>query len=165
MPIVYNHGNILDTRSDALVNPVNTHGVMGAGLALHVKRLYPSVFKAYNSLCVEGGFGIGDLHALRVPFMARNMQTLGQTLFEGTTSLIWIINLPTKTDWRLPSEMEYVSIGLNKLSEFVHTKNIESVAIPALGCGLGGLSWPDVHKRIIDTFKDIDVLIEIYPPH
>lgn len=123
-------GDIFNMRTQALVNPVNTVGVMGAGLALEFKRQFPQNFLRYKLACSSGDFGIGKVLA---------------TAEKGKI----IINLPTKEHWRNPSQLSYVKSGTEALAEFVRKKRIESVALPLLGCGLGGLDFFEV-KILMD---------------
>lgn len=128
--VYYIVGNIFNMQTQALVNPVNTVGVMGAGLALEFKRQFPQNFLRYKLACSSGDFGIGKVLA---------------TAEKGKI----IINLPTKEHWRNPSQLSYVKSGLDALAEFVRKKRIESVALPLLGCGLGGLDFFEV-KTLMD---------------
>lgn len=141
------NGDIFKSKCDYLVNPVNCEGVSGAGLALLFKEKFPGNFKNYRYFCESGKLGIGGL-----------------LLYEENNKII--INFPTKNLWRNYSSYDYVDSGLHKLrAEIVHRK-IKSIAIPALGCGLGGLHWDKVRKMIESHFKTInhDITIEIYEP-
>ena len=128
--VYYIVGNIFNMQTQALVNPVNTVGVMGAGLALEFKRKFPQNFLRYKLACASGDFGIGKVLT---------------TAEKGKI----IINLPTKEHWRNPSQLFYVKSGLDALVEFVRKERIESVALPLLGCGLGGLDFFEV-KTLMD---------------
>lgn len=59
--IIYAEGNLLTAQVDALINTVNTVGVMGKGIALQFKRAYPDNFAAYEKAC--GGRGAARFHA------------------------------------------------------------------------------------------------------
>ena len=126
--IRYVHGmDIFDhPPTVALVNPVNCRGVMGAGLALEFKKRYPAMFREYARKCKNGGLHPGMLH-----------------IWRGERT---IVNLPTKFDWRNPAILVHVDIGLEVLSGYIWSNGI---AIPKLGCGLGGLHWPDVRALIV----------------
>ncbi|MEO8702169.1 MAG: macro domain-containing protein [Kofleriaceae bacterium] len=128
-------GNLLDARVDALVNPVNTVGVMGKGLALQFKRAFPRNFAAYTAACKRGEVAIGRMF-----------------VFEEDTPR-FIINFPTKQHWRDPSELAYVRDGLLALVGEISQRAITSIAVPALGCGLGGLDWTEVERLIRDAFS------------
>lgn len=138
-------GDILQDDADMLVNPVNCVGVMGAGLALAFKNKFPENFRSYRN--------------------ARNAKRL-------TPGGIWpnygepiIGNFATKGDWRDSSKLEWVEKGLRSLASFVETHRLKSVAIPAIGCGLGGLSWCDVLPLIEMAFSGLsDVDVRVYPP-
>jgi O-acetyl-ADP-ribose deacetylase (regulator of RNase III) len=148
MPIERGIGNLLKADVDALVNPVNTEGVMGKGLALQFKKAFPETFKSYARACKAGEVVPGKMHV--VPQL---------------TSPRYIVNFPTKTLWRLPSKLAYVTDGLRDLVAKVRVHDIKSLAIPALGCGNGGLPWSDVCPLIVDAFAPLpDVRVVLFEP-
>jgi O-acetyl-ADP-ribose deacetylase (regulator of RNase III) len=130
-------GNLLNAPVRAYVNAVNCVSVMGKGLALDFKKRYPAMFLDYEKACREKKLRPGQLH----------------TWQESDGS--WIINFPTKDHWKSPSKLEYIDAALPALVEFVQLNAIESIAIPALGCGLGGLDWRLVKPRIEKAFDVI----------
>jgi O-acetyl-ADP-ribose deacetylase (regulator of RNase III) len=139
-------GSLLESSAYALVNPVNCVGVMGKGLALAFKRQYPAMFKAYAAECERGEIQIGKVRGYRE---------------HGKL----IINFPTKRHWRERSRIEDIEAGLLALHWYIMAERIPSIAIPALGCGLGGLRWADVEPMICAALGDLDkVDIELYPP-
>ena len=149
MSIKYVEGDIFDSKAEALVNPVNCVGVMGQGLALQFKRRFPKNFHAYRQMC--------------------NRQELvpgGVFLFETQgESPRYIINLATKDHWKEPSYLPYIRTGLFRLLVLSNLWGIHSIAIPPLGCGLGGLDWEYVKLLIENTFSD-SVVVEafVYEP-
>jgi O-acetyl-ADP-ribose deacetylase (regulator of RNase III) len=141
-------GDLLEAKVEALVNAVNTVGVMGAGLALQFRQRYPEMFRAYSSACESGEVTPGKMHV----FKRENQDSWPR----------WIINFPTKRHWREPSRLADVVAGLTDLIGQVQRLNIRSIAIPPLGCGLGGLDWGEVRPRIeqaFDRLPDIQVLL------
>jgi O-acetyl-ADP-ribose deacetylase (regulator of RNase III) len=149
--IRYIEGNILESKADALVNTVNTVGVMGKGLALQFRKEFPQNYKVYQQACKEKNFAIGDL-----------IVTEEESLLYGKKT---IIDLPTKTDWRKPSEYSYIEAGLKHLVTLIENKKIKSIAIPSLGTGHGGLDWNKVKGLIENNLKDIDIDIQVYLPN
>lgn len=143
-------GNILDSSAQALVNTVNTMGVMGKGIALQFKNQFPNNYKRYKERCAAKSLHVGEL-----------LVTEEESLLGGTKT---IINFPTKTDWRLPSEYAYIAKGLDALKMLIEQKGIQSVAIPPLGAGNGGLDWQRVKKMILEALSDLDIDIYIYEP-
>lgn len=142
-------GSLFDCSARALVNPVNCEGVMGKGLALDFKHRFPAVFDDYRLACRRKILAPGQLHTFQ--------------LEDGR----WIINFPTKDAWRQPSRLAYITAGLPVLVDFVRLNAIESIAIPALGCGLGGLSWSVVRAKIVEAFSEIPtgyVDVKLFPP-
>ncbi|HEX8876701.1 MAG TPA: macro domain-containing protein [Phycisphaerales bacterium] len=126
-------GDILKADVEALVNTVNCVGVMGRGIALQFKNKFPANFKAYKAACDKGGVQPGrmlvyDLGPLNSPR--------------------WIINFPTKRHWKGKSQIEDIQAGLLALKKEIEDRGIASIALPPLGCGLGGLDWTDVRPLI-----------------
>ena len=148
--ITLTEGNLLKSEAEALVNTVNTVGVMGKGIALQFKKAFPDNFAEYAKACKLG---------IVVP---------GTMFVTKTADLIdpkYIINFPTKKHWRGKSQVEYVQDGLKDLIKVVKDKKIKSIAIPPLGCGLGGLPWEQVHRLIVEAFEALsDVEVFLYPP-
>jgi len=133
-------GNLLDAPTEALVNTVNTVGVMGKGIALMFKEAFPENFRAYEAAARQKEVRVGQM------FVTENRT------FEGPK---WLINFPTKKHWRQPSSLEWIVDGLKDLQRVVQEKGIQSIALPPLGCGNGGLNWGDVRPEIERAFKDL----------
>lgn len=144
-------GNILDSNADALVNTVNTVGVMGKGIALQFKKQFPYNYKVYKEACKNKSLTIGQL-----------LITEEESLLNGKKI---IINFPTKTHWRYPSEYEYIHKGLVALVDAIKKYNISSIAIPPLGSGNGGLDWQRVKKAIITTLEPLNCEVYLYEPN
>lgn len=143
-------GNLLESNDYALVNTVNTVGVMGKGIALQFKNEFPRNYAIYREACLNYQLKTGQLLAVEDRSLL-----LGERL---------IINFPTKTHWRLPSEYSYIEQGLTALSLIIPEKQITSIAIPALGCGNGGLNWFRVKEMICQYLEPLDIAIEVYEP-
>lgn len=143
-------GNILTSEAKALVNTVNTVGVMGKGIALQFKNQFPHNYKVYREACKNKELSVGQL-----------LITEDQSLLSGKKI---IINFPTKTHWRLPSEYEYIRQGLEELVKVIEAKKIESVAIPPLGAGNGGLDWNKVKPMIVEALQHLDCKVYLYEP-
>ena len=151
MAIEYTTGNILAADVDALVNPVNCVGAMGKGLALQFRRAYPGNYDAYVAACRAGDVRPGWM------FTYETGKAEGPRL---------IVNFPTKRHWRDSSRIEDIEAGLRGLVWEIATRGIRSVALPAVGCGLGGLEWADVSERIESTLGGLDaVRVVVYEPH
>lgn len=148
--IHYTTGNLLESKAEALVNTVNTVGVMGKGIALQFKNRFPNNFKVYAEACKKKELKVGKL-----------LVTEEETLLTGKKI---IINFPTKTNWRLPSEYQYIEKGLVELIKVIKERKINSIAIPPLGSGNGGLDWNKVRHLLEQHLKDVDCAIYIYEP-
>jgi O-acetyl-ADP-ribose deacetylase (regulator of RNase III) len=146
----FEKGNLLEAPVDALVNAVNTVGVMGRGIALMFKERFPENFRAYASACRAGKVTVGRM------FICEAGEPDGPR---------WIINFPTKEHWRKPARLEWVVSGLESLKEVIREKGIRSIALPPLGCGNGGLDWPVVKPLMIKALGQMeDVEVVIYEP-
>ena len=148
--ILFLKGDIFKTKVDALVNPVNCLGVCGAGLAAAFKDKFPDNYENYKLYCELDKIKPGKMH-----------------VFPLTPERGWkyIINFPTKQDWKFKSKLEDISLGLDDLILNIKKLNIKSIAIPALGCGLGGLDWKEVREEIDTKLKELDdVRILIFEP-
>lgn len=133
-------GNILRADIEAVVNTVNCVGFMGRGIAAQFKRAYPANFKAYESACKRKEIVPGRMFVFET----------GQL-----TNPRFIVNFPTKRHWRGASRIEDIESGLAALVDEVKRRGIKSIAIPPLGCGLGGLNWKDVRPLIERAFEMI----------
>ncbi|WP_313015314.1 macro domain-containing protein [Brevundimonas sp.] len=148
--IRYTSGNLFESGAEALVNTVNTVGVMGKGIALMFKEAFPENFKAYDLACKRDEVVVGKV------FVTRRSDMLGPQ---------WIINFPTKKHWRYPSKVEWIEEGLNDLKRFIVENGVRSIALPPLGAGNGGLDWTLVRPRIEAALGDLqDVEIIVYEP-
>lgn len=148
--ISYTQGNLLEARVDALVNTVNTVGVMGKGIALMFKERFGLNFQRYAAACKARQVKVGQM------FVTETGELEGPR---------WIINFPTKEHWRGDSRLEWVEAGLQDLKRVLRERQIRSVAIPPLGAGNGGLDWPTVKARIHAALNDMEgVDIRVYEP-
>ena len=145
--INFTSGNILESQSEAIVNTVNCEGFMGKGIAYQFKVKFPENNIEYAKLCRNNQFNIGDIF-----------------LFKEDEKII--LNFPTKDKWRKKSEYDFIKKGLITLKEKIISNNINSVSIPPLGCGNGGLKWDIVKEMILDSLKEIsnETEILIYEP-
>ena len=142
-------GDLLSTDAEALVNTVNTVGVMGKGIALQFKQAFPENYSAYEAACKRGEVEIGKMFVF-----VRNTKTPRV-----------IINFPTKRHWRGKSRIGDISSGLRALIEVVKKEEIRSIAVPPLGCGNGGLNWNEVRPLIEKAFAEVpNVTVQLFPP-
>ncbi len=143
-------GNLLEAEAEALVNTVNTVGVMGKGIALQFREAFPENYKAYQKACKQGQVQIGKML----------VHDNGQF-----TQPRYIVNFPTKSHWREKSKLEDVQAGLADLERVIREYGIRSIAVPPLGCGSGGLDWNIVRPLIVDSLSQFsDARILIYEP-
>ena len=138
-------GNIFDSDAQVLTNPVNCKGTWGRGLALQFGERYPKVLQQYRADCAAG------------------LVTPGSAILYETDGPL-VANIATKNDWRHPSRLEWVANGLGSLVAQMDERGLESVAVAALGAGLGGLRWSHVRDVILGTFKPFDFKVTIYVP-
>lgn len=142
----FKQGDMFEASADIRVNTVNCVGVMGAGVALAFKQRYPEMFKDYRSACKDGRVRPGRMYVWKS--------------LEGD----WIINFPTKRDWREPSRYEDIEAGLDDLRAYLEGVGPVTVALPALGCGHGGLDWDRVSAMIRHKLDGLDAHILVFAP-
>lgn len=143
-------GNILEADAEALVNTVNSVGVMGKGIALQFKKAFPENYETYRKAAKRGEVYPGRMFIYATGRMVNPK---------------FIVNFPTKRHWNKPSSLEDIWIGLLALVEDVKRLGIRSIALPPLGCGLGGLNWKDVRPLIVQAFEELpDVHVMLYEP-
>ncbi len=148
--ITFTQGNLLKANVEAVVNTVNTVGVMGKGIALMFKEQFPRNFEEYAHACEDGEVRIGKM------FVTQNKELFGPR---------WIINFPTKTHWRVKTKIEWVEEGLEDLVRVIREKDIRLIAIPPLGCGNGGLEWRYVRPLIVTALEELQgVDAVVYEP-
>jgi len=138
---------LFDSPAQTLVNTVNTVGVMGKGIAVVFKELYPEMYRRYRRLCKEGKLDVGMLYIYRTPNKI-------------------IVNFPTKKHWRHRSRMEYLETGLRKFVAHYTDHGISSVSFPQLGCGHGELDWETQVQPVMERYLQglpIPVYIHLYP--
>lgn len=139
-------GDIFNSRCALLVCPTNVYGVFGAGLAKQFKERFPSRCNAYTQLA------------------DRMMRYTDKTLEPGSVGMHGgLLFCATKQHWKAPSQLEWIKKGIHEL-QIASLVREASLAIPALGCGLGGLPWSEVRPLIDKAFKDWPYDVEVYEP-
>ena len=131
---------------DIRVNTVNCVGVMGAGVALAFKRRYPEMFLAYKKACEVNEVRPGELYIWK-----KNDND-------------WIVNFPTKRDWRGKSRYHDIASGLLALRKYLEGLGKIKIALPALGCGNGGLDWNVVLPMIVKELEDLEAEVHVFEP-
>lgn len=143
--ILYVQGNLFQSPAQTLVNTVNTVGVMGKGVALEFKQLFPAMAAQYRELCERGQFNVGQLWLYKSPQK-------------------WVLNFPTKKHWRQPSQAAYIEAGLQKFVEVYSQWGIHSIAFPPLGCGNGQLDFETQVRPLMERYlKPLPIDVFIYP--
>ena len=146
MVIEFVTGDIFESNCQAIINTVNCEGKMGKGLAYQFKKRFPEMEQDYIKACKQGELYPGKLHIYQ-------------------EKEVLVINFPTKDKWRQKSKLEYITKGLKQLKEEVIQRKLESVAIPPLGAGNGGLNWNDVKLEVERELSKLDdVLFKVYEP-
>jgi O-acetyl-ADP-ribose deacetylase (regulator of RNase III) len=139
-------GDIFASSAQTWVNTVNCVGIMGKGVAAGFKKRFPDMFREYAQLCGRAEVKLGR------PYLWRS------------TVLPWVLNFPTKDDWRQNSSLEAIEAGLEYLREHYREWGITSLAVPPLGAGLGGLDWRVVGKILYRHLDQLDIPVELYAP-
>lgn len=143
-------GNLLESNAEALVNTVNCDGYMGKGIALQFKQAFPLNYKAYHRACKKNEVLPGKMFIFETQCLENPK---------------YIINFPTKRHWKSKSRIEDIKSGLSALISDLQQYKIRSIAIPPLGCGLGGLNWNDVYPLIKQAFAEApEIEVLLFPP-
>lgn len=147
--ITLTKGNFFDFEASIRINTVNCFGAMGAGVALQFKNMFPNMFNEYKRLCQNKEIKIGEIHIWK-----------SDDIFSNLT----IINFPTKDHWKDPSKYEYIEKGLNALNNYLKTIPNQTITLPALGCGHGGLDWEIVKPMIFEKLNSLHHNILLFEP-
>jgi len=139
-------GSLFDSNAHTLVNAVNCVGVMGKGIALEFRRRFPDMFRDYVDRCARGAVTLGEPYLYPRPRRPS------------------ILNFPTKGHWRSATRLTDLTAGLEYLEAHYRAWGIESLAVPALGCGEGGLDWEEVHPILDRHLSRLEIPIELYAP-
>jgi O-acetyl-ADP-ribose deacetylase (regulator of RNase III) len=147
MPVIeVQKGDLFESDAQTLVNAVNCVGVMGKGVALQFRKRFPNMYADYLERCKAGEVRLGE------PYLFRGLL------------LPWILNFPTKDDWRSASKLSDIVSGLRYLACHYKEWGIESLAVPALGCGAGGLGWEVVGPVLYRELEALDLDVHLYAP-
>ena len=146
--IEFTQGNIFDQQVRAIVNPVNCVGTMGRGLALQFKARYPATYEVYRDACQRGRVQPGRIFVTT----------------SGHDVPLYIFHFPTKLHWRDPSKLEDIESGLAALATILAFGRTPTLAVPPIGCGLGGLSWSVVRPLIVKHLGDAPSTITVLEP-
>lgn len=147
--LIYKQGDLLKDDAEVLVNAVNTVGVMEAGIAKQFKKQFPEMYEKYKRDCKANKLRLGKMHLVQV---------------EDEPEAKYVINFPTLVHWQDQSNLSDIESGLIDLVRMVETYGFRTIAIPPLGCGVGGLNWEDVRYLIEQAFKSVDVRVHLYEP-
>ena len=147
--ITYRTGDLLAAGTQALVNTVNTVGVMGKGIALQFAERYKENLRVYRAACMNGTLVPGTM------LVVRDHDLQGERI---------IVNFPTKKDYKHKSKYEYIEAGLVALVSAIKENDIHSIAVPPLGCGNGGLDWDVVRPMIVRHLGGLDAEVVVYEP-
>ena len=139
---IHKEGNLLNDQAEVLVNAVNRLGFMGAGIALAFKLRFPKMFQSYKESCKNGAYDESCL-----------------TLYKDQDKVI--ANLRTVDD-KLKGQYSLVNKGLMELRDAMLEQGLKTVAIPPLGCGIGGLDSKQVLKAIMEIFQKTDITVYLY---
>lgn len=166
---VIENGNLFKSNHQTLTNAVNTLGVMGKGIALLFKKDFNGMYVEYREKCQNGEVKLGEPYLYKPPGYKNKQHELftwdnaqGEPFVDSSRK--WVLNFPTKKHWRSPSDPEAIRKGLRYLHEHVDEWGIESLAVPALGCGEGGLSWEKVKPVLIEGLEGLGIDVELYAP-
>ena len=157
-------GDMFFSKMKTFTVSVNTVGIMGKGLASRAKYQFPDVYVLYQDLCRQKKLKMGT------PFLYKREENFERSLSEDTQTFItengnrWFLMFPTKNHWKEDSPIEGIEKGLQWLLNNYKDLKIESIALPSLGCGLGGLDWKDIGPLMCKYLAQMDIQSCIYLP-
>lgn len=151
--IQYIEGDIFESECSTLVNPVNSIGVMGAGLAKQFAKRFPKMCEHYN-VHVQAYYKRQRDHLIPPMIIPRKTRHWDCEKY--------ILMFPTKVHWEDESKLEYIKENMPLAIDTINRLKIPSIAFPKLGCGLGGLEWQTVEPIMIENLNDYDGEVEIY---
>lgn len=157
-------GDLFFSRLHTLTVSVNTVGVMGKGLASRAKYQFPDVYVYYQDLCRNGILKMGKPHIYKRELSFDIQLADDPSSMKNGNSETWFLLFPTKKHWREMSDFDGIKQGLIWLKENYKNEGVKSLAIPALGCGLGRLNWNDVGPMMCSYLKDFDIDVQLYLP-
>lgn len=140
--------DMFEGKHQCLINTVNTDGIMGGGIAAEMIRRFPSTCNRFNKRCKNEGVSGGRC------ILYSNYDTILDPAY--------IFMFATKQEIWKPSKYEYIQEGLKEMVRYIRRYNITNIAIPPLGCGLGGLEWPKVKEMILEAIAPITDSCEVY---
>ncbi len=157
-------GDMFFSQMQTLTVSVNTVGVMGKGLASRAKYQFPDMYVVYQDVCRDKTLAMGK------PYLYKREGSLDEDLADEPFSLPnlnankWFLLFPTKNHWKEGSDPKGIEAGLEWLLKNYRNEGIQSIAMPALGCGLGGLDWKDMGPLICRYLSKMNVQASIYLP-
>ena len=157
-------GDMFFSKMQTFTVSVNTVSVMGKGLASRAKYQFPDVYVHYQDLCRQRKLKMG------IPFLHKRVKDFESSLSEDMQFLVtengnrWFLLFPTKNHWRENSPIEGIEKGLQWLLNNYKDLGIKSIALPSLGCGLGGLDWKNVGPLMCKYLNQMDIQSCIYLP-
>lgn len=157
-------GDIFSSQRQTLTISVNTVGVMGGGLALKAKQRFSDVYPIYQDLCKKRVLKMGK------PYLYKREISLDHILTDESKKLLninlhaWLLLFPTKCHWEEEADIKGIEEGLKWLVDNYKKEGIESLAMPALGCGLGWLEWGMVGPLLCNYLQKLDIPVDLYLP-
>lgn len=157
-------GDMFFSRMQTLTVSVNTVGVMGKGLASRVKYQFPDVYVRYQDVCKTRELELGK------PYLYKRESSLDSLLADEGEKLpnlnhqTWFLLFATKNHWKNMADLEGIESGLNWIVKNYKKEGIQSIAVPALGCGLGGLEWSTVGPLMCRYLRQLDIPVQVYLP-
>lgn len=163
--ITLKEGDMFFSKMHTFTISVNTVGIMGKGLASRSKNQFPDVYKEYQDICRQKKLkmGIPYLYKREMDFIKELMEDVpSSTVTENGQR--WFLLFPTKNHWREKSPIDGIEKGLQWLLDNYKSQGITSLALPALGCGLGGLNWKHIGPLMCKYLSKMEIQSCIYLP-
>lgn len=145
MTIELKQGDLFTSDAPIIGHGVNCAGVMGKGIAVGFKYTYPDMYRRYKKMCEEGKLNPGEVWLYKDPNEDRHIANIASQDKPGPNA---------RYEWTMK--------GLDTLVGFCERYEIDRIAIPQIGCGIGGLKWADMYYRLVDQFEECPITIEVW---
>lgn len=157
-------GHMFFSNQQTLTVSVNTVGIMGKGLASRAKYQFPDVYVVYQDACRKKQLTMGR------PYLYKREASFDDELIDEPGTVVtpngvkWFLLFATKRHWRENSDLNGIEEGLRWVAANYKNEGIKSIALPALGCGLGNLDWKDVGPIMGKYLSRLAIPVAVYLP-
>lgn len=133
MPVMFTKGDLFhDHQLTAFAHGVSCAGNMDAGIALAFKKRWPAMYEDYRARCADKRVHLGDV-------------------------LVWsddkatVYSLAIQQHWKEKASLAALKRAVGKMVELAESARLESIGLPRMGTGMGGLDWNRAKSVLLDA--------------